>query len=213
MTERLEKIYSVIPKKKVFADIGCDHGYIAKKMLDTNKCERAIVSDISEKCLKKAQTLLADYIEKGIVESVVSDGFEKLPKVDVALIAGMGGEEICSILTKESELPKVLVLQPMKNPEKVRMLAIKKGYRIEKDSVFKSANKFYDLLVLIKGKDQLTEEEIEFGRDNLKGDNPDFKEKLLIDIGKIVEYLKAENISEKTKENLILKLEKYRKYV
>lgn len=213
MTERLEKIYSVIPKTKVFADIGCDHGYIAKKMLDTNKCERAIISDISEKCLKKAQTLLADYIEKGVAQSVVSDGFEKLPKVDVALIAGMGGEEICSILTNERELPEILVLQPMKNPEKVRMLAIQKGYRIEKDSVFKSANKFYDLLLLVKGQDQLTEDEIEFGRDNLNVENPDFKEKLSIEIGKINEYLKVESISESTKKTLITKLEKYSKYV
>ncbi len=213
MTERLEKIFSVIPKAKVFADIGCDHGYIAKAMLDSGKCEKAIISDISKKCLKKAQELLDDYILKGLAESVVSDGFDKVVGADVALIAGMGGEEICSILSGAENLPETLVLQPMKNPEKVRLLCLQKGYKTIKDSVFKSAGKFYDLIVLVKGEDSLTDEEIEFGRDNLDGKNSDFKGKLLIEINKINGYLEAENISIKTEKELTARLEKYKKYV
>ncbi len=212
MTERLEKIFSAIPCGKVFADIGCDHGYIAKAMLDSGKCKKAIVSDISEKCLQKAVNLLGEYIEKGVALGVVSDGFDKLENVDVALIAGMGGEEICSILSREKVLPKFLVLQPMKNPEKVRNLVLQLGYKFEKDSVFKSAGKFYDLLVLVKGKDFLTEEEIEFGRDNLKGNNQDFRDRLLIEISRINEYLNRD-VSENTKAQLSAKLEKYKKYV
>jgi tRNA (adenine22-N1)-methyltransferase len=53
MTDRLEKIYAKIPFCKVFADIGCDHGYISKAMLDGKKCERVIISDVSENCLEK----------------------------------------------------------------------------------------------------------------------------------------------------------------
>ena len=212
MTERLEKIFSAIPCGEVFADIGCDHGYIAKAMLDSGKCKKVIVSDISEKCLQKARDLLADYIEKGKAISVVSDGFEKVKGADIALIAGMGGEEICSILSKEKSLPETLVLQPMKNPEKVRNLLLELKYKFIMDSVFKSSGKFYDLLVLVKGEDFLTEEEIEFGRDNLKGNNQDFKDRLLIEISRINEYLNRE-ISEKTKVQLSTKLEKYKKYV
>lgn len=212
MTERLEKIFSAIPCGKVFADIGCDHGYIAKAMLDSGKCEKAIVSDISEKCLQKARNLLSDYIEKGKAVSVVSDGFDKVKGADIALIAGMGGEEICSILSREKTLPETLVLQPMKNPEKVRNLLLELKYKFVKDSVFKSAGKFYDLLVLVKGEDFLTEEEIEFGRDNLKGNNQDFKDRLLIEISRINEYL-YRDVSENTKAQLSAKLEKYKKYV
>ena len=103
MTERLQKIFSSIPNAKVFADIGCDHGYIAKAMLESGKCEKVIVSDISEKCLNKARELLSENIANGSAESVVSDGFDKVVGADVALIAGMGGEEICNILEKAQQ--------------------------------------------------------------------------------------------------------------
>ena len=61
MTNRLNQIFSVLPSCEVFADIGCDHGYVAKAMLDSGKCKKVIVSDISEKCLFKATTLLQFY--------------------------------------------------------------------------------------------------------------------------------------------------------
>ncbi len=213
MTDRLEKIFSLIPKANVFADIGCDHGYIAKAMLESGKCQKAIISDISEKCLNKARELLSEDIANGRAESVVSDGFDKVVGADVALIAGMGGEEICSILEKAQILPEKLVLQPMKNPEKVRLLCLKIGYVTEIDRVFKSAGKFYDVMVLTKGQGILTEQEIEFGKDNILKNNKDFKEKLLIEINKINNYLEAENISDKTKLELTARLEKYKKYV
>ena len=213
MTERLQQIFSSIPNATVFADIGCDHGYIAKAMLESGKCEKVIVSDISEKCLNKARELLSENIANGSAESVVSDGFDRVFGVDVALIAGMGGEEICNILQKAQKLPEKLVLQPMKNPEKVRTLCLKLGFLIEKDSLFKSAGKFYDLIVAKKGQGTLTEEEIEFGKDNVNNPNEDFKEKLTIEINKINNYLGAENISDKTKQELTARLEKYKKYV
>ena len=40
MTERLNKVFSELPSCKVFADIGCDHGYIAKEMVERKKCEK-----------------------------------------------------------------------------------------------------------------------------------------------------------------------------
>ena len=167
MTDRLQKIFSIIPSCEIFADIGCDHGYIAQAMLISGKAKKVIISDISEKCLQKARELLYEFIQDGRAESVVSDGFDKLSVCDVALIAGMGGEEICSILLKAKVIPNNLVLQPMKNADKVRKCVQNLGYKIQKDFMFKSADKFYDLMLLTKGEENLTEEEIEFGRDNL----------------------------------------------
>ena len=197
----------------MFADIGCDHGYMTKAMVESGKCERAIVSDVSAKCLEKAQTLLSDYIESGVVESVVSDGFEKVGACDLALIAGMGGEEIVSILNCAKNLPQGLVLQPMKNPDKVRVTAVKLGYHVDKDTVFFSGDKYYDLIVLSKGEDQLTQEEIEFGRTNLKGDNPDFKRLVLSRIEKLAEYLGSDALSEKSRQGMTADMERLKKYV
>ena len=105
MTDRLEKIFSIIPECEVFADIGCDHGYMAEAMLTRDKAKKVIIADISEKCLQKAKDLLYPYIKSGRAISVVANGFIGLPNSDVALIAGMGGEEICAILKGASHLP------------------------------------------------------------------------------------------------------------
>ena len=212
MTERLTIIYNEIPKCEIFADIGCDHGYIAKAMLDGGKADKVIVSDISEKCLNKARKLLKYYIENGRAESVVSDGFDRISKCSVALIAGMGGEEIISIMEKAEILPEKLIIQPMKNCDKARCRAVELGYKIEKDFVFKAGGKFYDLIVLVKGEDFLTEEEAEFGRTNVIEPRSDFIEMVKFRMEQCEKFL--ENIPDgERKKELLIQVEKLKKYV
>ena len=119
MTERLKRIFAEIPICKVFADVGCDHGYIAKAMIDSRKCEKVVISDISEQCLSKAQKLLREELANDKALSIVTDGLKDLPYCDCVLIAGMGGEEIVKIIINSPFLPEKFVLQPMKNAEKV----------------------------------------------------------------------------------------------
>ena len=198
MTDRLNKIFSSLPNCNVFADIGCDHGYIAKAMIKSGKCQKVIVSDISEKCLEKARELLSEELTFGKAESVVCDGFNGVVGADLALIAGMGGKEIISILENACSLPEKLVLQPMKNCPEVRKCVNKLGYKILLDFVFKSANKYYDLMALERGEDFLSDQEIEFGRTNIAKKGEDFIERIQEEIKKAKGYL-AGNISEKTR--------------
>ena len=213
MTERLQIIFNAIPNCEVFADIGCDHGYIANAMMRSGKAQKVIISDISAKCLLKAEQLLGQFIKDGKAQSVVSNGFEKVGYCDVALIAGMGGEEICDIITNAKSLPDKLVLQPMKNPDKVRVLAVNSGYKIQKDYMFKSSGKFYDFIILEKGQDFLTEEEIEFGRDNIKNKGQAFKEFLAQKISRLNSYLECQNLSDEDRQSMVKNKEKLEKYV
>ena len=213
MTERLKIIFDNIPNCQVFADIGCDHGYIAKAMVVSGKAEKVIASDISAKCLEKAEEILYKEISLGKAESVVSNGFEKIQNCNVALIAGMGGEEISSIINSAKSLPETLVLQPMKNCDKVRLCAVNAGYRILKDFVFKSAGKFYDLMVLTKGKDDLTENEIEFGRTNLLEPNSAFQERINKEIEKLEKYSQKQGLSPNAKAEMLDRMEKLKKHV
>lgn len=210
MKDRIEEIVNAIPVSDVFADVGCDHGYVSKEMLKRGKCRFAVASDVSEKCLGKAKKLLFREIEEGRATCILSDGFDDLPKVDTALIAGMGGEEIVSILKRAKCLPENLVLQPMKNCDKTRAFAVSIGYRIEKDYVFESDGKFYNLIVLEKGEDELTAEEIEFGRTNIKNPTEDFKKMLLKEAEKLTVY--AENSPEDKKKELLKKANRLNKY-
>ena len=213
MTDRLREIFSSLPSCNIFADVGCDHGYIAKAMLDSNKCNLAVVSDISAKCLQKAQTLLKDYVDLGRAESVVSDGLKKINSADLVLIAGMGGEEIVAILENAPFLPERLVLQPMKNCDKVRVAVVNKGYRIEKDYCFSAEKKYYDLIVLTRGEDSLTEEEIEFGRTNILQRPRAFLERNKFFLDKYLSLANDPKLSEKDRESFIIKARKLQNYV
>ena len=213
MTERLEKIFGEIPSGEIFADIACDHGYIAFAMLKSGKCKKAFAADVSERSLSKAEKLLKEYIAEDKCRCIVSDGFKNVPKADVGLVAGIGGILMIEILSAAAELPEKLVLQPMKHCEKVRRAAVKLGYFIKKDFTIKAEGQFYDIIVAEKGKDFLTEEEAEFGRTNVEEYPQAFKEKIACEIKKLEDYCARENISETTKTRMIKETERLKKYV
>lgn len=207
MTDRLERIFSVIPTCDIFSDIGCDHGYISYAMLKREKCNHAIISDVSKECLKKAESLLSDYLLDGRATAVVSDGFDNVAKSDVSLIAGMGGKEITEILKKANYLPSTLVLQPMKNTSEVRKTLILLGYKITKDFIFKAEGKFYDLIVAEIGDDNLTDLEIEFGRTNLIEKSLDFIEYVDLNLKKLKKYSSNPDVGVEDKQKLQNKID------
>lgn len=147
--DRIKKLCSYLDKCVKFADVGCDHGYCTEYMLKNDLCKSAVVSDISARCLSKAERLLKDYIADGKCVSVNCSGLEKIDKdCDQVLMAGFGGEEIVNVM-KAAYIPASFVLQPMKNARAVREFLIANGAEITVDETFKSGSKFY---VLIKGK-------------------------------------------------------------
>ena len=206
MTKRLKEICSRIPSSKVLADVGCDHGYCARYALSSGLAERVYITDISEKCLGKAKSLLKEEIAKGRCIPLVGDGVLVLPEPCTVLIAGMGGEEIVKILSQK--MHPVLVLQPMKNTNKLRRFLVESGAKIILDYTFEDG-KFYDLIVAESGGgDYYTEREFEYGRDNLKNPSPAFRKKIREERDKIKRYLMAspsESEREKLAERLLEK--------
>lgn len=201
MTARLDELFRLLPPCRKFADVGCDHGYIAARMLSSGKCERLVVSDISEKCLEKAKSLLADEIAAGRAEAVCSDGLERVPSdCDLVLIAGMGGDEITEILKKAPFLPQMLCVQPMKNTEKLRVTLLVLGYRLDRDYTFRDG-KFYDVILARQGEDCLSAREARFGRTNLEERPAAFLDKLKEEREKIDGYLRRD-LSDVTRKEL-----------
>lgn len=146
--DRIKKLCGYLDKCVTFADVGCDHGYCTEYMLKAGLCKRAVVTDISGKCLEKAKSLLKNYIKSGVVTAVCCDGLQGVgADADEVLIAGMGGEEIVKIL-KNSFIPKSFVLQPMRNLRTVREYLSGCGVHISLDEPFVSDGKFY---FVIKG--------------------------------------------------------------
>ena len=199
--DRINEIFSNVKRVKKFADVGCDHGYVSELVVKNGIAEQVIITDISKECLKKAEGLLAHYIEKGLVKSLVTDGLKGVDEdTEEVLIAGMGGEEIIKILSSSTFKPEILVLQPMKNQDKVREYLINSGYKIEKDYTFFD-KKFYDLIIAVKGKETLSPLEIKFGKTNLLEKPKAFIEKLQLEISK-KRGLLSRDIKQITKEEI-----------
>ena len=172
LTKRLTKILSAVPKCDVLCDVGCDHGYVGIEVLKRDVCRQVIFCDISAPSLQKAQENCPDAL-KTRAQFVCQDGLDKI-KCNCAVIAGMGGLEIISVLQGAESLPNTLILQPMRNQQDVRIWLAKK-YKILTDEKFFDG-KYYDLIVAQLGEGEtLTRDEVKFGRSNIKRPNRDFK--------------------------------------
>lgn len=171
---RIEKICSYIEKSDTFADVGCDHGYCAQYALGSGLCNKVYITDISAKCLKKAEVLLADYIKNGSCEAVCCDGLKGIDSsCGQVLIAGMGGEEIIGIL-KRGFIPGRFIFQPMKDAPALRKYLLDAGCRIECDDIFYDG-KYYFIITGKRsgGTPPYSASELLLGRDSLK--NPAIK--------------------------------------
>ena len=208
---RFETLFNLIGSGEVFADVGCDHGYISEMVIKNGKYKKVILSDISSKSLEKSVNLLSKYGDR--VKFVVSDGFESYDEIpNEAIIAGMGGEEIIKILSGKI-LPDSLVLAPQKNTYKVRRFLLDNGYKILKDFTFYSQNKFYDAIKAVKGEDFYTPDELIFGRDNVKEKPEGFIKKVCFDIEVLNGIIADEKASKLSKETAKIKLIKLKEFI
>ena len=216
-SKRIETLCSLLQRTDVFADVGCDHGYCSQYMLENDLCEKAILSDISKGSLAKAEALLAPYIRQGRAVSVLGDGFLGVPdSVGEVLIAGMGGSEIVSILSdgEHGFMPKLFVLQPMHDAEKLRRYILENGGYIERDFTFEDG-KFYDVICggNVKYRGQVCDEaysdaEYEFGRENLSLMGAAFVKRTKKQIANMEKYLRRPNLQEESRLELLKRKER-----
>lgn len=157
---------------EVLADIGCDHGYVAVGAVLSGKVKRAVAIDISEKSLEKTRLLSEQTGVADKVRCLCGNGFAPLDEdVDVAVIAGMGGVEIISVLEAAGDkLPARLVLCPHQNAYELRRW-LNGRFRIVKDRTVAVANKYYPIIVPEKGSDFYGEDEFFYGKNSPAGDD------------------------------------------
>lgn len=153
LSERLTAVTDLLPPGNVVADIGCDHGYISIHLVESQKYNRAIAMDVRKGPLAIANENINKYGYGEKIETRLSDGFEKLNdnEADAAIIAGMGGLLVISIL--ERSLNKVknlkqLVLQPQSDINLVRKYLRQHGFVIKKENMVKDEGKYYPMFLI-----------------------------------------------------------------
>ena len=182
--KRIRAIATLInDKDKTVADIGADHGYLTKVLIEENRAKAVIATDISKASLEKTANLAKKY---GFLDKIllkVGDGLKILNKgeAQIVVIAGMGGNEIIKILEENTDKTfDKFIFQPMQNTINLREYLIKHNYEIIKDFIVKDRKKFYNTIVarFSTNKQNLSKKQIEFGLTNLDLRGNDFIEYL-----------------------------------
>jgi tRNA (adenine22-N1)-methyltransferase len=179
---RLEAIVDLCPITKKIADIGCDHGYVTAELILEDKAKMVVATEKSEQCLNKAIILANTINIAPFISFRQGDGFEpitKYDKIDCAVIAGMGGEEIIQILQNKPRRLFDFVLQPMKDTVKLREYLLQNHFKIEVDKLVKDGDKFYNVIKTTHGRDRMSDIEVFFGRTNFTDNYQVFYEYLI----------------------------------
>ncbi|MDV4150122.1 class I SAM-dependent methyltransferase [Clostridium sp. AL.422] len=155
LSKRLNFIIDNIENTSILADIGTDHGYIPLYATQNGLCNKAIAIDINKDPLDKARL---NAILEGAgdeLEFRLGNGFQPIEEgeVEVAIIAGMGGNLIRDIL--EESIDKVsslnyLILVPAQNPEVLREYLYNNDYEIIKEDLCEEEGIYYELFKVRK---------------------------------------------------------------
>ena len=189
LTKRLQVIANLVSCRNV-CDVGCDHGKLAKYLLDNNMVDYITVSDISMPSLQKAINLLADYRDKS--SYIHCDGLRDYKdNVEQCIISGMGGDAIIDIISNSPIAINSFILSPQHNNVEVKKFMLNLGYNIIYDIIIKDKGKFYNIIKCEKSAkiDNFSEFDLIIGKDNFENidsNAEEFVEKEIIKIEKIV---------------------------
>lgn len=148
---RLKTIVNMMEKCDSIVDVGTDHGYVPIYLVRNGLINNAIASDINSGPVEKAkknvrECMLSPEItcRRGNGLSTVKEG-----EVQVAIIAGMGGNLIRDILEADLLVVKKLeyvILQPVQNAEVLREYLYNTGYDIICEDICFDDGKFYEII-------------------------------------------------------------------
>lgn len=133
------------------ADVGTDHAHLPVYLYQLGKIKGAVAADINEGPLARARANIAAYGASEGIQTVLSDGLQKLENhhPDDIVIFGMGGELIIRIIddAKWVKNPDIrLILQPMTKQEEVRTYLMKNGFFIVDEALSEDDGKIYQTI-------------------------------------------------------------------
>lgn len=160
---RLECIKNMVPRCKVVADIGTDHGYVSEMLLKENICNKVIATDLNEGPLKSAiKHLSAVNLEKRC-DFRLGSGLTVLEEdeAETIIIAGMGGELIADILNDSKNIAlkaSQLILQPMTTVDRLRRYLYNNDFSIIDEKIVKEFYHYYFIIKAVPGRDKVENE-------------------------------------------------------
>lgn len=208
LTPRLRMIASLVPKCDSLCDIGTDHAYMAIYLAKKGIAKKIIAADIKKGPLMQAEKNIALFEAEDIIETRLSNGFEKIGEgeVDCVIIAGMGGETIAQILENEKGC-KYFVLQMQTAHKHLREYLSSHNFVICNEAVCSEGRKMYAAILAMRGEGQtLSEAEKEIGPVLIKKRPPLFYDYVRYRMYEIDSILKSMKDNESAKKEVFLYL-------
>lgn len=187
-SKRLCKVLDLLSPVTLLIDVGTDHAYLPIKAVSEKKVKKAIAIDNKKGPLSIAtdhiektglEHLIFPILSEGLKNISIaskekdflfdeeSDGFEITKEKRVLLspfldftivIAGMGGENIISILSESLDVvfhAKEIILEPQKNIEKLKDYLSENSFELlSEDNIF-SDGKYYSIFRVHKKRGTL----------------------------------------------------------
>lgn len=153
LSDRLQRVYDMVPACSCLADVGCDHGYLTIALLQSDKVDRAIAMDVNPGPLSVARENIkkAGLLDKS--QLVLSDGLAGLERgqAQVICICGMGGllmEKILSAGLDQAKDCQRLILEPQSEYRTFRGFLMNQGFVIDDEDLVMEENKIYPIMAV-----------------------------------------------------------------
>jgi tRNA (adenine22-N1)-methyltransferase len=152
LSERLQRIVDSISDGESVVDVGTDHGKVPIALFQRNVMNRTILTDVKEGPLQKARENILRHAPSMTLDLRQGNGLTPLQpgEADVAVIAGMGGRLIETILSDQPVLVKSLkklILQPRNGQDKLRMFLEQQGYPVRDEFLVREGNFLCEIIV------------------------------------------------------------------
>lgn len=178
ISKRLLSAASFARDGDFIADVGTDHAYLPIYLYLNKKIRGAVVSDVNEGPIARAERNIAEYSCKDALIPVLSDGLSKIEEYspDTVFILGMGGELIAGIISKVEwvkEKKTRLVMQPMTHPEILRGYLFENGFEITEEALVDDGKIYQIIVASYTGiETEANALELRFGKINLSNGEP-----------------------------------------
>ena len=160
LTPRLQLLADWVPQGARLADVGTDHAYLPVWLSLHGRVSCAIASDLRKGPLERARLTGSTYGAQGIDYRLCNGLADIRPgEVDTIVIAGMGGENIASILAAAPwtrDGGHTLLLQPMTRSAELRRFLMENGYAITRETLVRDRGTIYPVMEVRSGEMTLT---------------------------------------------------------
>ena len=164
--QRIELLASLAKGSNSLLDLGCDHAYVLIDAIKKYNVKSGIASDVSDGPLNLAKENIIKNNLLNNIKLIKSNFFKNINEYfDTCIIAGMGGLLIKDIINNSLDKldDKKLILEPNNNREVLRHFLNENNFKIIDEYSLYDSNKYYEIIVVIKGSESLTDFELNYG--------------------------------------------------